>query len=49
MLSEIGSAREHGTILTSVQNNSVSDLHASEPLANQNSWQIDHLTGIHFV
>lgn len=38
MLSEIKSSREHGTILTKVQNGSASDLQASEQLANQNSW-----------
>lgn len=39
MVAEISSAREYGTILTKVQNNSASDLHASEQLASQNSWQ----------
>lgn len=46
MFAEISSAREHGTILTKVQNNSASDLHASEQLASQNSWQADTIQSV---
>lgn len=49
MFSEIRAEREHGTIWTKVQNNSASDLCASEQLANQISWQIDHSISIHFM
>ena len=49
MFSEIRAEREHGTIWTKVQNNSASDFHASEQLANQISWQIYHPISIHFM
>lgn len=46
MFSEIRTAREHGTILTKVQNHSASDLPASEQPATQNIWQIDTIQSV---